>query len=902
MPLLPLLSSLWRNLFRKTQADQELKEEVDAYLEMLIEMKIGQGVDPAEARRQALIEMGGAEQVKEQVREVRMGYQLEIIWQDVRYAVRSLRKHALLSIVVIATLTIGIGLGAGVFTLINSDLFRAKIDKDQASYVEVYSAYTKDPARAGSAGGTTLEDYLAFRDRARSLRDVAAWAQVGGTLGDEDAPGARALFVTCNFFALYNPEQPLLGRLLQPADCATANPVVVVSERLWRSRFAADPQIVGKVTRYNDEPVTIVGVTPNFAGQIDGANAWLPYTLQTSLVQRPGEVGWLNVGARLQSGFSRGEVAAELALLASQQDRLHPERKTTHIVTDGSQLQRPDFRFNQMWDVFFILGALTCVVFITCANVTTLLLSRAAARHQEIAVRLTLGAGRLRLLRMFLVETLLLAAAAGVASLYVVYHAPGLLPDWLFPSPLDRPPDSWFQPDWRVFTYLAVISLMAGLLAGLAPALQSLKVNLSESLKGRQPLSGVARSGDWLRSLLVGAQLALSMAVLVGVILIVRAYQQMSAGARGFETRQVILMDARQRGMAQMGNAWPDFYRTLAERLEALPGVQSVAFTDLPPTGGTQPSDVQIPGQPARQVRIGRISPEFFATLGIPIVKGRALRESDLPCVISCSSNSSCIVTGCSVVVSEELARQFWPNANPLGQTLQRRYTFFNPSGQISQWGSLEVVGVARDISTQRVGGPDDPTIYTPLFPQVPTGLYSALLRFTGDDTALERAIIGATRALSPELRAEARTIQSRIEERLYGFRRFGAIVALLGAIAVGLAVLGIYGVVSFDVSRRTKEMGIRLALGARQRDIYGAVLGASGRPVAVGLLVGLALALVGTSALARILSKSIVMNTHDPLAFVAAAALLAAVALGAVLGPARRATRVDPLMVLRDE
>jgi predicted permease len=895
MRLLPRLSSLWRNLFRKSRQDQELKEEIDAYLEMLVEQKINEGLAPAEARRAALIEFGGREQVSEKVREARMGHYLETLWQDVRYAVRSLRKHALLSIVVIATLTIGIGLSAGVFTLINGELFRAKIDKDQASYVEVYSAYTKDPARAGRVGGTTLEDYLAFRDRARSLRDVAAWAQVGGTLGDEDAPEVRTLFVTCNFFSLYNPEQPLLGRLLQPADCATANPVVVVSERLWRSRFAADPQIVGKVTHFNGQPMTIVGVTPNFAGQIDGANAWLPYTLQTNLVQRPGENSWLNVGARLQSGFSRGEVAAELALLASQQDRLLPERKTTHIVTDGSQLQRPDFRFNQVWDVFFILGALTCVVFITCANVTTLLLSRAAARHQEIAVRLTLGAGRLRLLRMFLLETLLLAAAAGVASLYFVYHAHGLLPDWLFPSPLDRPPDSRFQPDWRVFTYLAVISLMAGLLAGLAPALQSLKVNLSESLKGRQPFSGGARSGAWLRSLLIGAQVALSMAVLVGAILLVRAYRQMSAGARGFETRQVILMDARQRGIAQKGNAWPDFYRTLAERLEALPGVQSVAFTDLPPTGGIQPSDVQIPGQPARQVRIGRISPAFFATLGIPILKGRALQESDPPDTPFGTNN-------CPVVVSEELARQFWPNANPLGQTLRRRYTYFNPSGQITQWGSLEVVGVARDISTQRIGGPDDPTIYTPWLPQVPPGLYSALLRLTGDDTALERAIIGATRALSPELRAEARTIQSRIEERLYGFRRFGAIVALLGAIAVGLAVLGIYGVVSFDVSRRTKEIGIRLALGARQRDIYGAVLGVSGRPVAVGLLVGLALALVGASALARSLSKSIVMNTHDPLAFVAAAALLAAVALGAVMGPARRATRVDPLMVLRDE
>jgi predicted lysophospholipase L1 biosynthesis ABC-type transport system permease subunit len=250
------------------------------------------------------------------------------------------------------------------------------------------------------------------------------------------------------------------------------------------------------------------------------------------------------------------------------------------------------------------------------------------------------------------------------------------------------------------------------------------------------------------------------------------------------------------------------------------------------------------------------------------------------------------------VVVSEELARQFWPNANPLGQTLRRQD---DPQG--SQWTSFEVVGVARDISTQRLGRPDDPTIYAPWAPQAPPGFYSALLRFTGDAATLERTVSAATRALAPEFRIGARTLQARIDEQLDGFQRLEAIVALLGAIAVALAMLGIYGVVSFDVSRRAKEMGIRLALGARKRDIYGAVLNANGRPIAIGLLVGLALALAGASALARSMANApVAMNTHDPLAFIAAAALLAAVALCALLGPARRATRVDPLLALRDE
>jgi len=869
---------------------------------MLIEMKVEQGIHPAEARRQALIEMGGVEQVKDHVREVRMGRHLETLWQDVSYAARSLRKHALLSITVIATLTLGIGISAGVFSFFNAAIFRALVDRDPATYVEVFSAYTEDSLRTSRLGATTLEDSLAIRDRTRSLRDVAGWAEFSEPLGDEDAPDVRALYVTCNFFALHNPGPPLMGRLLQPADCAAASPVVVVSERLWRHRFAADPQIVGKVTQFNGQPLTIVGVTPTFVGANIYANAWLPYTLQTTFAQRPGEHAWLSVGGRLQPGFSRKEVAAELTLLGSQQDRLHPERKSTRIVTDGSTVQNPNASPNMVWTLSLVMGALTCVVLITCANVATLLLSRAAARHHEIAVRLTLGAGRLRLLRMLVVETLLLAAAAGAVSLYFAYRLPGLLLAW-GERPLNRPPDSIFRLDWRVFSYLAVISLLAGALAGLAPALQSLKVNLAESLKGRQPLSGGARGGAWLRSMLVGAQVALSLALVVGAALFVRAHQQMSAADPGYETRQVISVEMRRRSVDGRVNAGPDFHRTLTQSLAALPGAQAVAFTNLGPTGASRMSELQVPGQPIRQARIGEVSTEFFTAMGIPIVKGRALREGDLPCGVTCDTNGSCSANGCPVVVSEELARQFWPNENPLGKTLRRNDNLSAPSRQILQSGFFEVVGVARDISTLRFGGPDAPTIYTPWVPQATPGAYFALLRFTGPASTLEGAVIGVTRALAPELRVRARTIQSRIDERLDSFQKVETLVALLGAIAVALAVMGIYGVVSFEVSRRTKEMGIRLALGGRSRDIYGAVLGGSGRPVAVGLLVGLSLALAGATALARSMANStITINTYDPFAFIASTVLLAAVALGAMLWPARRATRVDPVMVLRDE
>jgi hypothetical protein len=276
------------------------------------------------------------------------------------------------------------------------------------------------------------------------------------------------------------------------------------------------------------------------------------------------------------------------------------------------------------------------------------------------------------------------------------------------------------------------------------------------------------------------------------------------------------------------------------------------------------------------------VSPGFFATLGIPIVRGRALREVDPPCGRD----------GCSVIVSEELARRFWPGGDPIGKELR------NPRGA-----RFEVVGVARDVVTQHIGMQDDPMIYLPWVPNEGPVYYSPLVRFTGDGAAMAHAVTAAIRAMSPELSIEARTIQSWMDENLEMFRKLETLTTLLGGIAVALAVMGIYGVVSFAVSQRTKEVGIRIALGARKRDIYGAVLGAGARPIASGLLVGLSLGLAGASALARGLQNApVAVNTHDPFTFAAAATLLVAVALAAMLGPARRATRVDPMLALREE
>jgi predicted permease len=799
---------------------------------------------------------------------------------------RNIRKHALLSIVVVATLTLGIGISAGVFTYFNAEFLRAHVDKDYASFVKVYSAYTNDPARRGRPGDTTLEDYLAFSDGAKSLGNLAAYADFYAPLGKGDPVEVRTLLVTSNFFSLYNLEQPLMGRLLQPEDCRAASQVVVLSEQLWRNRFAADAEIIGKVVHFNDRPVTVVGVTPNFAGMVNNARAWFPYTLESYLKHgdnsmRSGEAAWLKLEGRLNPGFSHEEAASELRLIASQQDRLHPGRTNAITVTDGSWIQQPEDR-DKITTVFaVILGALTLFVLIVCVNVTTLLLSRAAARRQEIAVRLALGAGRMRLVRTLLTETLLLATLAGLASFYLAYHIPGILLHWLSNQSSETGGTWWsLAPDWRVFGYLMLVTILAGTMAGLTPALQSLKVNLSEMLKGRASLTGGAR-GSWLYGLLIGAQVALSFFLLYGAGLCANAAEKAASFEPGFETRQVLWARLFMQSNSAEQHAWGTFHRMLAERIAALPGVQSVAYSYRHPFNDKRMINAQVPGQAMREVAINWVSANYFATLEIPILSGRAIQVSDPPC-----GNG-----GCSVVVSERLAREFWPNESALGKTLQD-----------ARGNSFEVAGVARDVSSTRLGGPDDPMIY---MPWNPNGNYPAspFVRFSGDAAALSRGVTATIREIAPELSVTARTIQSLREELMGNLGRMTQLIVVLCAIAIILAVIGIYGVVAFAVTQRTRELGIRVALGAQKKDIYSAVLRANGRPIAVGLIIGLALTVAIISLIAPLLRNlEFTLNISDPLSYAMTAISLAVVALAAMLVPARRATKIDPIVALRHE
>jgi len=480
---------------------------------------------------------------------------------------------------------------------------------------------------------------------------------------------------------------------------------------------------------------------------------------------------------------------------------------------------------------------------------------------------------------MLLVETWLLAIVAGLGSLYFAYMLPVFLSRWM----TNRSFEWSLAPDWRVFTYLTAVTLLAGTLAGLAPALQSLKLNLVDSLKGRRSLLSGDRGGARLRGMLIGAQVALSFVLFAGAGICVRTYLRMSGADPGFETRQILATRHWRLNQARPQEFESAFYRSFTQRVASLPGVQTVAYaTSLPFYPGNSPRlNLQINGRAVRQAEVNVVSPNYFTTLGIPLMRGRMLGEAD----------PHCETGSCPVVVSERLAREFWPGADPLGQTLR------NPQGTV-----FEVVGVARNTSSRQVGGADNPLIYLPWNPD--NGRYIPLVRFAGAAGGLPREVTLIFRELMPQSGAETWTIQSRIDLLVASFWRLELLVVLLGMLAVALAVIGIYGVVSFGVSQRTKELGTRIALGARAQDIYINVFKTGARPIVMGLLIGLLLAWAMASALARSILQNAPIKSDplDLLTFAGAAALLAVVALAAMLGPARRATRVDPMLALREE
>lgn len=806
--------------------------------------------------------------------------------QDVRFGFRLIQRSPLLSSAVVLTLALGIGLDAAVFTAINGMLLRARVEKNPESFVQLvheYSGKFDDPW--GYTFSASVEDYRSYQAHTRSLDSLAVWTSVHATMGDSPSADLDML-VSCNFFSFYGLERPKLGRLFRDEECSTpgAAPVVVISEEMWRRRFAADPQIIGKLVSLNRRPFTVVGVTPaHFPGLLK-SGLWIPWTTQPFFggddLFRHSSVPWLIVEGRLKPGYSKSAAQAELNVIATQQDRLHPGRKTTVLLTNGSFAQNPAQRWNAYWIVLLWMGTVTLVLLMVCTNVTTLLLSRAVARHQEIAIRLSLGAGRTRLVRMLLTESLILATAAGVISAYLAYRVPGVITT-LIPDAPNYP----VQPDSTVFAYLAGLTLLATALAGIAPVAESWKLDLSSSLRGYENVFGSGIRKWRMRDLLVVAQVSLSAILLVVTGLVMRVQYSMNSTEPGFETRQVLLVPVNVRVPPYTLNSAWSFYRNLEQRVRALPGVQSVAYSNHAPFWGDDEApdstqEVRLPGQAigsGRRAALNAVSTNYFDTLRIPIMRGRPFRTSDM------TAEKAAPVA----IVSEAMAQTLWPHDDPVGKVIEQ-----------GRGDRLQVIGVARDTRSGSYGAAaDGPVLYRLQDSHAFGG--PLLVRFQGDAGAIQRAFANTIQDLDRESIGVPRTLRSMVDDMVSRFWVLIQLVLTLGILAVLLAVVGIYGVVVFAVSRRTQELGIRMALGATRRDIIRFVLTSGMRTVFGGLVAGLVLSLGGSLVLSRVLFG---VQSWDPAVYSAVSLLLLASALAAMFGPALRAARSDPMLALRHD
>ncbi|HYW43066.1 MAG TPA: ADOP family duplicated permease [Bryobacteraceae bacterium] len=795
--------------------------------------------------------------------------------EDLRYGLRVIRRNPGLSAVVVLTLTLGIGMNASVFTVVNGLALRPHVYKDPDTFLRVILQNRWETA----SHGVSSSEYQALRDRTRSLRQLAAWSYFPALIGDDDSTGSFGLLVSCNFFTVDGLDRPILGRLLVPDDCLAPGvaPVALISESTWRNRYGADPRLIGRSIQVNNRTIVVAGVVPDRTSSWTiPVKIWLPYTAVAYF--EPGnnrftsdDSLWLALAGRLAPGFSRSQAEAELNILEHQQDQEHYGRKTVVTTTDGSWIEEMELTASgrDLMLVAFFLGAFFLVLLIACANVATLLLSRAAVRKREIAVRLSLGAPRIRLVRMLVTESLLLAAIAGAISLFLTWK----LPVPLFHLVATGAPDFPMPPDWRIFVYLSVVVLATGILSGLAPALESVKVDLLGSLKGYGGnLAGAG--GARLRGWLISAQVGMSMVLLVEAALFAQSENQTLRANPGYLPERVVVSPLN----------FPDSntleqttlrVRAITGRVKALPGVRSVAFSDGPPMLSRDTVELRPPTRPdaSQPVDIYAVSPAFLETLGIPLVSGREFQDADAS----------------AVVVSQSLAKLFWPRQNPLGRILRM------PGG------TAPVVGVAKDVAPMRFGGSDNPAVYRLRHIDAHRNYMS--VRFDSGASRGAPAVRAALRQSDPDLFIVARLLEAWIDQVTTILWNVVDLIVLLGVLATVLAAAGIYGAVNLAVSQRMRDLGIRAALGAQRFDIIREVFVSAGKPVAAGLLQGLWMSVAAAAALRRTMADSpIRLDTTNPLLYLGAALVLAVAAAAAMIGPARRGSRCDPLDALRCE
>jgi predicted permease len=887
------LAALVRNLTRRSRIERELDEELRASVDLLTAQKVRAGQSPDAARREALVELGGIESIKEQVRAVRSGASLETFGQDVRYAVRLLRRYPLFALTAALSLAVGIGANTAVFTIGNSLLrFSPVAVSDPDGLVDLGRSFDGIPI---GFNPISYPDYLDIRRRTTTLEHVYAHPLFTRELTLASANGTEQVvgdIVTTNYFTALG-TRPAVGRLFLPDDSDQPgdSPLVVLSHRLWMRSFKGDPGIVGQTVRLNRYPVTVVGVAPEgFHGTtVVSPDAWVPMSIVTFITGSTLEgmdnrrAGWVVLGARLRPGATVQQASADVAsidraLRVEYPESQHPQ--PFRVLPASPMADKMPFAAVAL----LLLGAIaSTVLVIACANVAGLLLARASGRRREMALRLAIGANRSRLIRQLLTETLMLfalGAATGLAlARAMTTGVMSLLPALPIPVHLS------LALDWRVMSLTCGLALVAALLSGLAPALHASRTDVSTVLKDESSGVGVRFR---MRNAFVVAQVALSLVLIVVGGLFTRALQQASSTDTGFDGRgvEVASIDASQVGDSE--SAGVSFVRELIERVRQLPGVDAVSVARTLPLaseamglGLSLPGAVPPPGQTSADIAGSGnlVMPGYFTAMRIPLRAGRDFTDRDTP--------GAPLVA----IVGEGAARRFWPREDPIGQQLVMNSG--SGAGTV-----LQVVGVAQDVKYRTVDFGAVPFVYLPLRqhynPSMMLVVRSADSRSTANQV---RAIAGA---MSPPLPAlSVRSLEDVLAVNLIP-QRVGAFVAgSLGLVGILLAAIGVYGVTSYTVSRRTREIAIRTALGAPRGSVVRLVLRHAMFLTAIGCAIGLVLGGLAGQVLSMLL---VGVSPIDPVTLGVAMALCIGVSLAACYVPIARAIRIEASDALRSE
>jgi predicted permease len=881
-------------LLRQSRYDAELREEIEAHRSLRAAHLEREGLTPQQAAEASRRAIGNVLLAREDARKVWLG-SWGTLWQDVRYGLRTLRNSPGFTAAAVVTLALGIGVNAGIFTVLNGVLFRDLPAPDPHELVSI-SQTVEGVQDTGQGGAFSTSEYHAYRDRVQTLSGVLAYAGARGetTVGGDAPQKVYGALVSCNYFDVLR-QPPALGRALAAHDCEPgADPVVVLGHELWRTAFAADPDIAGRTIELNRQRFTVAGVAAEgtYGGPLR-LGYFAPIGAGRLLVSDDSRYEddtflWLSLIGRARDGVSLDQVRAELDVIAAQIDQQQPGRLTVLTIARAKRMTLPPgLRVTAIGAAAVLMAAFGSILLIACANVANLLLARGTARSQEIGIRLALGASRARVVRQLLTESVLISIAGGllgsVLALWsfqalVALAVPALVPPEL---PISLVWD--LSPDFRVLSFAVALTFGTGILFGLAPALHVSKPDLHAVMKQDTAGAGSSRRGGRLRGTLVGVQVALCMVLMIAAGLLSRGLYTTYTVDPGFEYRDVayVSLESMLDGYSPEESAV--LRQRLLEELETLPGVDAVAYAMRAPLAGDSAGlRIRLPGESAnesRRAELNNVTPGYFSLLGIPIVRGRTFTEAEI-------ANAERGADTRPVIVSDTMARNLWPDDDPIGRTL------LGPadSDRTITW---HVVGVAADAQVTALGTIDPYYIYQP------GGASALLVKSRADVAATASSIRAAVRAVDPTLVVTVLTL----EGNLGWWRGISAIVTALsgglGILALVLASVGVYGVVSYSVVGRYREIGVRMALGATVRNVLGMLLRQTMRPVVVGAVIGVAAA----SAMSRILSGVLFgVSSADPVGLGGAALLVLTVALTAGVTAARPATRADPTATLRAE